>query len=265
MAWLADKQQSNTPAPAKQQTAPAPSNTTPMMAPDGSVRLVPDEQVQDYMQAGGKQVTKMLDPKGVSHWVPKDQGQDYQNAGGVDPDHPKIPQPQVNMRPRTLGETLGVVSEKEADAYPTSKWRIASDDDVNNAALMQKKPGTTGMTSGRLGIPVLNTDDYEYKPGVSQDTKDALRHSNNAQKSAANVMTKGTIAGLGALGGSTLFGPTTAATTGGIGFGGTAAGEVVGPSLARQGLQWVLQNPVKAMALAGVTASPVAAWKWLKK
>ena len=54
-----------------------------MFAPDGKVRMIPENQVQAALAAGGKQATKMLDPKGVSRWIPSNQVEAATKAGGT--------------------------------------------------------------------------------------------------------------------------------------------------------------------------------------
>lgn len=56
---------------------------TPIFAPDGKVRVIPEDQVQAALAAGGKQATKMLDPKGTNRWVPNDQVEAATKAGGT--------------------------------------------------------------------------------------------------------------------------------------------------------------------------------------
>ena len=240
--------------PAQQNTQQQPpaaqpaAASVPVMTPDGkAVKMVPQENLQDYISAGGKQVTKLLPPQGQAKWVPNEQVQDFMAAGGINPDQPKIAPPQANMRPMGMGEALGIVSSKDVDNYKNNPYRIRSDEDVNNAALMQPKPGTTGMTHG-FGVPVLDTNAYQYKPGVPQDTKDAFRHSDNAQKSAAKVMVPAAVAGTGAAGANALLGPT--------GIGAVTAGgeEIAGPSLASQALQWLNNLPTWLKVGAGATA-----------
>ncbi len=58
------------------------NNSVPMLAPDGSVRQVPQEQTAAAVQAGGKLVTQMVSPQGEKHWVPFDSVHDAISAGG---------------------------------------------------------------------------------------------------------------------------------------------------------------------------------------
>ncbi len=49
--------------------------TVPMFDPQGTVRLVPQDQAQNALSSGGKPAVKMLDPQGTARWVPQDQQQ----------------------------------------------------------------------------------------------------------------------------------------------------------------------------------------------
>ena len=57
-------------------------STTTILAPDGTPRDVPDEQVTAALQAGGKRAVKMSDPQGQARWIPEDKVAAAQNAGG---------------------------------------------------------------------------------------------------------------------------------------------------------------------------------------
>lgn len=59
-----------------------PSNTLPFLAPDGKVRLIPSNQRDAALRAGGKQVVKMLDPKGTARWIPETEKEAALKAGG---------------------------------------------------------------------------------------------------------------------------------------------------------------------------------------
>lgn len=55
----------------------------PILAPDGQVRNIPQEQASAALAAGGKPVTKMLDPQGDMRWIPHDQVEAAQAKGGT--------------------------------------------------------------------------------------------------------------------------------------------------------------------------------------
>jgi hypothetical protein len=62
--------------------ASATDNTFPVFAPDGTVRLIPAEQLQDALSAGGKHAIEMSDPLGTLRYVPEDQLSAALNHGG---------------------------------------------------------------------------------------------------------------------------------------------------------------------------------------
>ncbi len=55
----------------------------PLFAPDGSVRQVPQGQLQDALNAGGKLAVRMTDPSGTLRFVPSDQVEAAKQAGGT--------------------------------------------------------------------------------------------------------------------------------------------------------------------------------------
>ena len=57
--------------------------TIPLLAPDGQVHLVPQDQASAAIQAGGKPVAQMSDPQGQARWIPSDQVEAAQAAGGT--------------------------------------------------------------------------------------------------------------------------------------------------------------------------------------
>lgn len=57
--------------------------TAPILAPDGSIRMIPQNQVEQALSAGGKQVTKMQAPDKALRWVANDQVDAATKAGGL--------------------------------------------------------------------------------------------------------------------------------------------------------------------------------------
>jgi hypothetical protein len=57
-------------------------STSPMFAPDGTVRQVPAEQLTDALNAGGKRAVQMTDPSGTLRYVPEDQVNTAMQSGG---------------------------------------------------------------------------------------------------------------------------------------------------------------------------------------
>lgn len=57
-------------------------NGVPIFDPTGKVRMIPPDQVDAALAAGGKRAVKMADPKGVHRWVQEDQVAQALQAGG---------------------------------------------------------------------------------------------------------------------------------------------------------------------------------------
>jgi hypothetical protein len=76
-------------------------STSPMFAPDGTVRQVPAEQMSDALNAGGKRAVRMTDPSGTLRYVPEDQVNAATQAGGKLYQDPNAP-------PNTLGDMADV-------------------------------------------------------------------------------------------------------------------------------------------------------------
>jgi hypothetical protein len=72
-----------------------------MFAPDGTVRQVPQEQLQDALNAGGKRAVRMTDPSGTLRYVPEDQVNAATQSGGKLYQDPNAP-------PNTLGDMADV-------------------------------------------------------------------------------------------------------------------------------------------------------------
>jgi hypothetical protein len=76
-------------------------STAPIFAPDGTVRQIPQESVQDALSAGGKRATLMTDPTGTLRYIPEDQVPQAMQAGGKLYQDPNAP-------PNTLGDMADV-------------------------------------------------------------------------------------------------------------------------------------------------------------
>ena len=72
-----------------------------MFAPDGTVRQIPQENVQDALSAGGKRAVQMTDPSGTLRFIPEDQVPQAMQAGGKLYQDPNAP-------PNTLGDMADV-------------------------------------------------------------------------------------------------------------------------------------------------------------
>ena len=76
-------------------------STAPIFAPDGTVRQIPQENLQDALSAGGKRATLMTDPTGTLRYIPEDQVSQAMQAGGKLYQDPNAP-------PNTLGDMADV-------------------------------------------------------------------------------------------------------------------------------------------------------------
>jgi hypothetical protein len=59
------------------------NDAIPVIDPTGTARMIPSDQVQAAVAAGGKLAAKMLDPQGTARWVPADQVNLAQDQGGT--------------------------------------------------------------------------------------------------------------------------------------------------------------------------------------
>ena len=76
-------------------------STAPIFAPDGTVRQIPQDSLQDALSAGGKRATLMTDPTGTLRYIPEDQVNAAMQAGGKLYQDPNAP-------PNTLGDMADV-------------------------------------------------------------------------------------------------------------------------------------------------------------
>ena len=76
-------------------------STAPIFAPDGTVRQIPQENLQDALSAGGKRATLMTDPTGTLRYIPEDQVPQAMQSGGKLYQDPNAP-------PNTLGDMADV-------------------------------------------------------------------------------------------------------------------------------------------------------------
>lgn len=64
------------------------SNSIPVFDPTGKVRMIPADQLQAALRAGGQQAVKMSDPQGKMRWIPQEQAAAAQREGGKLVDSP---------------------------------------------------------------------------------------------------------------------------------------------------------------------------------
>jgi hypothetical protein len=76
-------------------------STAPIFAPDGTIRAIPQESVQDALNAGGRRATLMTDPTGTVRYIPEDLVPQAMQAGGKLYQDPNAP-------PNTLGDMADV-------------------------------------------------------------------------------------------------------------------------------------------------------------
>lgn len=99
------------------QTAPnapiqnANTPTVPIMAPDNTIHMIPQDSAQQAIAAGGRPVSKVISPAGNGdvHWVPHDQLDAARKAGGtvVNPDGSFLVTPME-------GEDFGATMQRAA-------------------------------------------------------------------------------------------------------------------------------------------------------
>jgi hypothetical protein len=90
----------------------ADDQSVPIFDPTGKVRMIPKDQVDAALAAGGKHAVKMLDPKGTQRWVPDDQVTAAVQSGG------KLTGDQPGAIARFLGSALDVNGLKDL-AHPS--------------------------------------------------------------------------------------------------------------------------------------------------
>ena len=133
----------------------------PLFAPDGTVRQVPQEQLQDALNAGGKLAVKMQDPSGTLRYVPSDQVDQATQAGGK---VYQAPQSYGFGTPfeNTLGREIKSVGQNIAGA-PNAIYHAFTDpstpEEQSRSKGLENFPGVQGI-SRLVAQPLANAIDY---------------------------------------------------------------------------------------------------------
>jgi hypothetical protein len=118
------------------------SNAVPMLAPDGSIRQVPQEQTSAAVQAGGKLVTQMVSPQGDKRWVPFDSVHDAIKSGGqLAPPALTVGAPQ-NQPIQTMDQRLQLPGQPGGTGAPPSVYQAAPNESTpegSAAAIAQRE------------------------------------------------------------------------------------------------------------------------------
>lgn len=167
-----------------------------MLAPDGTARLVPDEQVDAALQAGGKRVVKMADPNGTPRWVPSELQQQALQAGGKLLD--VVPQKGYLQ---SAADASGLSLAKYAVTHPGETFDAINDLPNPNGVIASAVKGELKRSVGQLkeawdtpnNQPVKAIDRTLYAiPGIGGALKEA-----DEQYAAGNVHgAYGTLTGL---------------------------------------------------------------------
>ena len=111
---------------------------TPIFAPDGSVRNIPDDQVQSALGAGGVRAVQMQDPKGILRYVRETDIDAAQRAGGLL--IPGMPKVAPDMQESALGTLAYGLSTADQGTKPgTPEY---------DAEMRRAEPYVRGATTG---------------------------------------------------------------------------------------------------------------------
>jgi GGDEF domain-containing protein len=110
---------------------------TPILAPDGSVRDIPNEYLSAALKAGGRRVAKMLDPQGILRWIPQDLVEAATKAGGqLVPDAPSLTNPITDPAKAAAEQKLVQMTNPSAAWHPGGSMHV---DEAGYAEAMAKQ------------------------------------------------------------------------------------------------------------------------------
>jgi len=122
----------------------------PVMNPaTGDTHLVPPDQVQSAIAAGGKLASKMLDPQGNARWVPADQVSLAQQQGGT----PVNPDQSFTVTPAP-GESFAQTMQRAAAAGRNVSPQLIQQQTVKG---LQEAPVVLGAAAA-AGPVMLGTE-----------------------------------------------------------------------------------------------------------
>lgn len=82
----------------------------PIFAPDGSIRDIPDDQVQSALSAGGRVAVRMKDPQGTLRYVPQDSVEQAKQAGGTLADNPTPHENSIWTAVKEFGKEINPIT-----------------------------------------------------------------------------------------------------------------------------------------------------------
>ena len=150
MAWLENN--TTNPAPSSkptQQSAPAQPTappSTPMIATDGTPRMIPNDGVSDATNAGYKPATKMIDPQGTPRWVPTeavDQARSSNWAVASQPGVTRMATPQGQLTYALPNEVEAFKKSGHVPIDDTGNFRVDPLPGEYNTDTMQRTPFRT--------------------------------------------------------------------------------------------------------------------------
>ena len=144
---------------------------TPVFAPDGSVRSIPDAQLQDAIKAGGKLAVQMNAPDGSLRYVPHDQVGAAQAAGGrvnLTQGTTDAPKPAEGFW-HSLGAVFGITPE----AKQAAEQKAANMTPMQEAFAATKPPNPVDVVKN-----AASAVGSEFKKGSQegQQSLDSLKH-----------------------------------------------------------------------------------------
>lgn len=165
--------------------------STPVFAPDGTVRDIPEDQVQAAIANGGKIAVRMKDPQGTLRYIPQDSVEDAKRAGGALADDPTHVETGV-----WAGIKRGV---SNIASLPGQVYHAVADDprDVSEQ-FTSDRGGRLAVAAKRLLLdPQLDQERkaQEYYSQANNDPDSQAAHMGNMHRIAAVVPVVGPIAG----------------------------------------------------------------------
>ena len=135
-------------------------STTPMFAPDGRIGDVPNDRVQDAVQAGFKAGVDMISPKGIRGTVPQERAQEALKAGfAYQSPANAIPKPTVNMQTMTAPAMNTPEQQQQADqqASDTRQMLVSglTGMPTPNMSAQDRAQFEQGKAAGAMSVPAV--------------------------------------------------------------------------------------------------------------
>jgi hypothetical protein len=151
--------------------------TVPMFDPTGTIRMVPPEQTNAALQAGGKPAVQMIDPSGTQRWVPQDQQAAALQAGGKLVNQP--PAAPVDNSGYDMTSIMNRVGHSPSEFVSNVKHRLAVANQglgqgLDTAALpIEKLARAVGISSPTLDAQIAHDTAVSNAPPPAATTEDA--------------------------------------------------------------------------------------------